>query len=61
MKKKWDVPARLRGIVSPHVRYIFIHPDDQNLIFVLLDHGGVLLSRDRGGSWEPNLAETPSI
>jgi hypothetical protein len=52
VKKKWDVPARLRGIAFPHVRHIFIHPGDQNLIFVLLEHGGVLLSRDRGKTWE---------
>ncbi len=51
-KKKWDVPPRLRGIEFPHVRHIFIHPDDQNLLFVLLEHGGVLLSRDRGISWQ---------
>ena len=50
-KKKWDVPPRLRGVEFPHVRHIFIHPDDQNLIFVLLEHGGVLLSRDRGKTW----------
>jgi len=50
-KRKWDVPARLRGIESPHVRHIFIHPDDQALIYVLLEHGGVLLSRDRGKTW----------
>ena len=36
VKKKWDVPPRLRGIEKPHVRHIFIHPDDQNLLFVLL-------------------------
>jgi len=50
-KKKWDVPPRLRGVESPHVRHIFIHPEDQNLIYVLLEHGGVLLSRDRGQTW----------
>jgi photosystem II stability/assembly factor-like uncharacterized protein len=55
-KKKWDVPPRLRGIESPHVRHIFIHPDDQNLLFVLLEHGGVLLSRDRGRTWEDRSA-----
>lgn len=52
VKKKWDVPARLRGVELPHVRHIFIHPEDQNLIWVLLEHGGNLLSRDRGRSWE---------
>ena len=56
VKKKWDVPPRLRGIEKPHVRHIFIHPDDQNLLFVLLEHGGVLLSRDRGKSWEDRSA-----
>jgi hypothetical protein len=52
VKKKWDVPARLRGIEFPHVRHIFVHPEDQDLIWVLLEHGGNLLSRDRGQSWE---------
>ncbi|MGH7927000.1 MAG: WD40/YVTN/BNR-like repeat-containing protein [Candidatus Binatia bacterium] len=51
VKKKWDVPARLRGVEFPHVRHIFIHPDDQNLIWILLEHGGVLLSKDRGQTW----------
>jgi hypothetical protein len=50
-KKKWDVPPRLRGIEFPHVRHIFIHPDDPNRIYVLLEHGGVLMSRDRGKTW----------
>jgi hypothetical protein len=52
VKKKWDVPARLRGIEAPHVRHVFVHPDNQNLLFVLLEHGGVLLSADRGKTWE---------
>ncbi len=51
VKKKWDVPARHRGIAFPHVRHIFVHPDDQNLLYVLLEHGGVLFSRDRGQNW----------
>jgi photosystem II stability/assembly factor-like uncharacterized protein len=42
----------LHGRAEPHVRYIFIHPDDSRLLFVLLEHGGVLLSRDGGASWE---------
>ena len=56
VKRKWDVPARLRGSESPHVRHIFIHPDDQDLIWVLLEHGGNLLSRDRGQTWEDRSA-----
>jgi hypothetical protein len=51
VKKKWDVPPRLRGVEWPHVRHIFIHPDDENLIWVLLEHGGNLLSRDGGKTW----------
>jgi hypothetical protein len=48
---KWGVPAQLKGVEFPHVRHIFVHPDDRNLIYVLLEHGGVLLSRDRGKTW----------
>ncbi len=55
-KKKWDVPPRLRGVEFPHVRHIFVHPDDQSLLFVLLEHGGVLLSRDRGKTWQDRSA-----
>jgi photosystem II stability/assembly factor-like uncharacterized protein len=51
VKKKWDVPPRLRGVEWPHVRHIFIHPDDENLVWVLLEHGGNLLSWDRGQTW----------
>src|ERR1044071_5474594 len=43
---KWGVPAQLKGIEFPHVRHIFVHPDDQKLLWVLLEHGGELLSRD---------------
>lgn len=52
VKAKWGVPERLRGIEFPHVRYIFIHPDDADLLYVTLEHGGVVLSRDRGRTWE---------
>ena len=51
VKNKWGVPPRLKDVETPHVRHIFIHPDDRNLIYVLLEHGGVLLSRDRGETW----------
>lgn len=50
-KKKWGVPARLAGVEFPHVRYIYVHPDEQNLLYVLLEHGGVLMSKDRGKTW----------
>src|SRR4030095_10771537 len=56
VKKKWGVPPRLVGVEFPHVRHIYIHPDDQNLIWVLLEHGGNLLSKDRGKTWEDRSA-----
>ncbi|MGH7872302.1 MAG: WD40/YVTN/BNR-like repeat-containing protein [Candidatus Binatia bacterium] len=56
VKRKWGVPPRLVGIEFPHVRHIFIHPDDCNLIFVLLEHGGNLLTRDGGKTWEDRSA-----
>jgi photosystem II stability/assembly factor-like uncharacterized protein len=52
VKQKWDVPPRLRGIEFPHVRNIFIHPEDHKLLFVLLEHGGILYSGDGGETWE---------
>jgi photosystem II stability/assembly factor-like uncharacterized protein len=49
---KWDVPVSVRGKIPPHVRDIFINPDDANLLYLALEHGGVVRSRDRGESWE---------
>ena len=45
-KEKWGAPPVIQD--HAHVRHVFIHPDDPNLLFVSLEHGGVLLSRDRG-------------
>lgn len=52
VKSQWSVPEAYQGIQHPHVRNIFIHPDDTNLLFLALEHGGVVLSRDRGRTWE---------
>jgi photosystem II stability/assembly factor-like uncharacterized protein len=52
VRSQWTVPEAYRGIQHPHVRNIFIHPDDTSLIFLALEHGGVVLSRDRGQTWE---------
>jgi photosystem II stability/assembly factor-like uncharacterized protein len=51
VKAQWGVPATYAGTEVPHVRYIFVHPDDSQLLFVLIEHGGVLLSRDGGRTW----------
>jgi photosystem II stability/assembly factor-like uncharacterized protein len=52
VKSKWTVPERLRKVEHPHVRHIFVHPDDSNFIFLVLEHGGVVLSLDGGKSWQ---------
>jgi photosystem II stability/assembly factor-like uncharacterized protein len=52
VKSQWTVPEAYRGIQHPHVRNIFIHPDDTNILYLALEHGGVVLSRDRGRTWE---------
>ena len=52
VKNQWSVPAAYDGKVPPHVRHIFIHPDDASLLYVSLEHGGIVASRDRGETWE---------
>lgn len=52
VQAQWTVPAGYRGAIPPHVRHIFVHPDDTRFIFVLLEHGGIVLSRDGGASWQ---------
>jgi hypothetical protein len=56
VKAKWVPPAMFRETQTAHVRFIFIHPDDRNLLFVLLEHGGVLLTRDGGSTWHDRSA-----
>jgi photosystem II stability/assembly factor-like uncharacterized protein len=56
VKAQWTVPERLRGVEHPHVRHIFVHPVDVNFIFLVLEHGGVVLSRDGGKSWSDRSA-----
>ena len=52
VKNQWSVPAAYDGAVAPHVRHIFIHPDDKSLLYVSLEHGGIVVSRDRGATWQ---------
>lgn len=56
VKSQWTVPERLRGVEHPHVRQIFVHPADVNFVFLVLEHGGVVLSRDGGKSWSDRSA-----
>src|SRR5439155_258197 len=49
VKAKWTYPQ------SPHrehVRHIFVHPDEPNVLHVCLDHGGIIRSRDLAENWE---------
>jgi photosystem II stability/assembly factor-like uncharacterized protein len=51
-QQKWEAPPVLKDKDFPHVRDIWVHPADANLLFVALEHGGMVLSRDRGKTWE---------
>jgi hypothetical protein len=49
VRKKWWTPYPPH---QGHVRNIFIHPDDPSILYVCLEHGGVVRSFDRGATWE---------
>jgi hypothetical protein len=51
VKAQWGVPGTYVGTEVPHVRHIFVHPDDAMLLVVLIEHGGVLFRRDGGQTW----------
>ncbi len=49
VRKEWwfPVPPNIA-----HVLNIFVHPDDPRIIYLCLEHGGVVRSLDRGATWE---------
>ncbi len=47
--KKWWFPLTPH---LAHITHIFIHPDDTSIIYLSIEHGGILRSLDRGKSWE---------
>src|SRR5436305_349079 len=49
VRQKWWTPYPPG---TGHIRNIFIHPDDANVLYLCLEHGGVVRSFDRGASWE---------
>jgi photosystem II stability/assembly factor-like uncharacterized protein len=49
VKAKWSFP---RPPHREHVRHIFVHPDDPKILYVCLEHGGIIRSFDRGKSWQ---------
>jgi hypothetical protein len=52
IRSQWTVPKVFLGQEVPHIRNIFIHPDDSNLVFAVLEHGGLVCSRDQAKTWE---------
>jgi len=52
VKAQWTVPASYRGRIPPHVCQVYVHPDDGNFLWLALEHGGLVYSRDRGETWE---------
>jgi photosystem II stability/assembly factor-like uncharacterized protein len=49
VRQKWWTPYPPH---TGHVRNVFIHPDDPRILYVCLEHGGVVRSFDRGATWE---------
>jgi len=48
-RKNWWFPQPPH---QGHVRNIFVHPDDPKIIYLCIEHGGIVRSFDRGKSWE---------
>ena len=61
VQEKWNVPAMYSGKIPPHVRHIHVHPDDGGLIYIALEHGGIVFSRDRGETWQDASAGIPYL
>ncbi|HEY3115761.1 MAG TPA: hypothetical protein VGK54_03385, partial [Chloroflexota bacterium] len=49
VRKKWWTPY---PPALGHIITVYVHPDDANMIYLCLEHGGILRSFDRGESWE---------
>ena len=48
-RKNWWFPQPPH---QGHVRNIFVHPDDPRIIYLCIEHGGIVRSFDRGENWE---------
>jgi len=48
VKRNWTYP---RPPHREHVRHIFVHPDEPKMLYVCLEHGGIIRSFDRGTTW----------
>ena len=48
-RKNWWFPQPPH---NGHIRNIFIRPDNASIIYLCIEHGGIVRSFDRGKSWE---------
>lgn len=48
VRKHWSFPQPPH---QGHVRAIFIHPEDSRIIYLSIEHGGIVRSLDGGKSW----------
>ncbi|MEK9931564.1 MAG: hypothetical protein VW557_12565 [Rhodospirillaceae bacterium] len=51
VQSQWTVPMTYRGKIPPHICTVFVHPNNDNRIFLALEHGGIIYSNDRGANW----------
>ena len=49
VRKNWWFPQPPH---QGHVRNIFIHPDNSKVLYLCIEHGGIVRSFDRGKGWE---------
>lgn len=49
VKKNWTYPMPPH---REHVRHIFVQPENDKVVYVCLEHGGIIRSFDRGRTWE---------
>jgi photosystem II stability/assembly factor-like uncharacterized protein len=49
VKKNWWFPNEPH---LGHILQIFVHPDDPRLLYVSVEHGGIVRSSDGGATWE---------
>ncbi|HLQ34240.1 MAG TPA: hypothetical protein VK457_16265 [Chloroflexota bacterium] len=48
-RQEWTFPLPPH---EGHIIQMFIHPDDPNLLYLSIEHGGIARSADRGRTWE---------
>jgi len=49
IRRNWRYPQPPH---REHIRHIFVHPDDPRVLYLCLEHGGIVRSFDGGKTWE---------